>query len=101
VRSILTGEGHSEYSPVGHTANLASRMQAIAPSGSIVVTEDTCGLVDGYFRIRLLGQVTLKGIAAPLNAYEVLGLGPLRMRFQRAAGRGLTRFVSREAEACA
>ena len=76
-------------------------MQTIAPSGSIVVTEDTRALIEGYFRMRPLGEVTLKGIAAPLNAYEVLGLGPLRMRFQRAAGRGLTRFVSREAEACA
>jgi class 3 adenylate cyclase/predicted ATPase len=98
VRSILTGEGHSEYSPVGHTANLAARMQTIAPTGSIVVTEDTRELIDGYFRMRPLGEVTLKGIAAPVNAYEVLGLGPLRTRFQRAAGRGLTRFVSREAE---
>jgi class 3 adenylate cyclase/tetratricopeptide (TPR) repeat protein len=98
VRSILTGEGHSEYSPIGHTANLASRMQTIAPSGSIVVTEDTRALIEGYFRMRPLGEVTLKGIATPLNAYEVLGLGPLRTRFQRATGRGLTRFVSREAE---
>ena len=98
MRSILTGGGHSEYSPVGHTANLASRMQTIAPSGSIVVTEDTRGLVDGYFRMRPLGHVTLKGIATPLNAYEVLSLGPLRTRFQRATGRGLTRFVSRDTE---
>ena len=30
--------------------------------------------------------------------YEVTGLGPLRTRLQRAAGRGLTRFVGREAE---
>ena len=86
MRSILTGGGHSEYSPVGHTANLASRMQTIAPSGSIVVTEDTRVLVDGYFRMRPLGHVTLKGIATPLNAYEVLSLGPLRTRFQRATG---------------
>src|SRR6266852_472488 len=41
VRSIRTGEGHSEYAPVGHTANLASRMQTIAASGGIVVTDNT------------------------------------------------------------
>jgi class 3 adenylate cyclase/tetratricopeptide (TPR) repeat protein len=98
VRSIPTGAGHSEYSPVGHTANLASRMQTIAPSGSIVVTESTRALVEGYFRMRPLGEVTLKGIAGPLSAYEVLGLGALRTRLQRAAGRGLTSFVSRETE---
>ena len=28
VRSIATGGGHIEYTPIGHTTNLASRMQA-------------------------------------------------------------------------
>ena len=88
VRSIRTGEQHSEYAPVGHTANLASRMQTIAASGSIVVTASTSSLVEGYFRLRSLGEVTVKGIAEPVNAYEVLGLGPLRTRLQRAVGAG-------------
>ncbi len=30
--------------------------------------------------------------------YEVTGLGPLRTRLQRSAGRGLTKFVGRERE---
>src|SRR5271155_622995 len=37
VRSITTGEGHTEYTPIGHTTNLASRMQALAPTGSIAI----------------------------------------------------------------
>jgi class 3 adenylate cyclase/tetratricopeptide (TPR) repeat protein len=98
VRSIRAGEQHSEYAPVGHTANLASPMQTIAASGSIVVTANTSALVEGYFRLRSLGQVTLKGIAEPVNAYEVIGLGPLRTRLQRAVGRGLTKFIGRETE---
>src|SRR5713101_1084816 len=28
VRSISTGRGHTEYTPIGHTANLASRMRS-------------------------------------------------------------------------
>ena len=28
VRSIATGVGQTEYTPIGHTTNLASRMQA-------------------------------------------------------------------------
>ena len=39
VRSITTGGGHTEYTPIGHTTNLASRMQALAPTGSIAVSE--------------------------------------------------------------
>src|SRR5271163_2312130 len=31
VRSITTGHGQTEYTPIGHTNNLASRMQALAP----------------------------------------------------------------------
>src|SRR5579863_4076716 len=41
VRSIQTGGGHAEYTPIGHTINLASRMQTAAPVGSIAVSEQT------------------------------------------------------------
>src|SRR6266852_2238855 len=34
VRSIQTGAGQVEYTPIGHTTNLASRMQTAAPVGS-------------------------------------------------------------------
>src|SRR5579859_1282545 len=49
VRSITTGAGHTEYTPIGHTTNLASRMQAVAPTGSIAVSEQTRKFVEGYF----------------------------------------------------
>ena len=45
VRSITTGAGQTEYTPIGHTTNLASRMQAVAPTGSIAVSEHTRKLV--------------------------------------------------------
>ena len=32
VRSITTGAGQTEYTPIGHTTNLASRMQKAAPA---------------------------------------------------------------------
>ncbi len=38
VRSIHTGAGHVEYTPIGHMTNLASRMQTAAPVGSSAVT---------------------------------------------------------------
>ena len=39
VQSIATGEGRSEYVPVGHSTGIAARMQALAPVGSIAATE--------------------------------------------------------------
>ena len=98
VRSIRTGGTHAEYTPIGHTTNLAARLQAIARTGSIVVSENTRKLTEGYFQLRALGAMRVKGIAEAVNVYEVTGLGALRTRLQRAVGRGLTRFVGRGRE---
>jgi class 3 adenylate cyclase len=54
VRSIATGAGQTEYTPVGHTINLASRMQALAPTGSVVISEQTRKFVEGYFQVESL-----------------------------------------------
>jgi class 3 adenylate cyclase/tetratricopeptide (TPR) repeat protein len=98
VRSIRTGPAQAEYTPIGHTTNLAARLQVVARTGSIVVSENTHKLTEGYFQFRSLGGVHVKGIAEPLIVHEVAGLGALRTRLQRAAGRGLTRFVGRARE---
>ena len=98
VRSIATGADQVEYTPIGHTNNLASRLQSIARTGSIVASEATRKLCEGYFILKPLGATRVKGVSEPVNAYEVTGLGPLRTRLQRAAGRGLTKFVGRTRE---
>ena len=98
VRSITTGAAQVEYTPIGHTTNLASRLQSIARTGSIVVSEATRKFVEGYFALKSLGPTKVKGVSEPVNVSEVTGLGPLRTRLQRSAGRGLTKFVGRERE---
>src|SRR5208282_930722 len=98
VRSIATGEGHVEYTPIGHSTNLASRLQTLAAPGSIAVSETVRKLVEGYFSLKALGPARVKGVSEPVNVYEVTGLGPLRTRLQRSAGRGLSKFVGRQAE---
>src|SRR5713226_479503 len=97
LRMIHTG-GHTEYTPVGHVANLAARMQSVAPAGGIVISEDTWHLVEGYFELRELGPTEVKGIEEPINVYEVIGVGPLHGHFDLAVRRGLTKFVGRESE---
>jgi class 3 adenylate cyclase/tetratricopeptide (TPR) repeat protein len=98
MRLIRTGEAKREYTPIGLTTNLAARMQTLANPGSTVISESTRRLVEGYTTLRPLGTSRVKGITDPVNIYEVIGLGPLRTRLQRAAGRGLTAFVGRESE---
>ncbi len=98
VRSIATGDGKSEYTPIGHTANLAARMQTLANPGSTVIAESTRKLIEGYFTLKSLGASRIKGVAEPVEVFEVTGLGPLRTRLQHSARRGLTKFVGRERE---
>jgi len=98
VRSIQTGSGHAEYTPIGHSTSLAARMQALAPIGSIATTQYTQKLCEGFFTFKPLVPTRIKGVSEPVNVVEVTGLGPLRTRLQVAAQRGLTRFVGRTAD---
>jgi class 3 adenylate cyclase/tetratricopeptide (TPR) repeat protein len=98
VRSIATGEGHTEYTPIGHSTSLAARMQVLAPTGSIAMTDATRKFCEGYFAFKSLGPTVVKGVSEPVGVYEVTGLGPLRTRLQRSASRGYTKFVGRQRE---
>ena len=98
VRSIRKDDLHTDYVPVGHSTNLAARMEQMANPGSIVISEYTRKLTEGYFDLKALGAAEIKGVDEPLNVYEVLGAGPLRTRLQVSARRGLTRFVGRRNE---
>jgi len=101
VRSLETGEGHTEYTPIGHSTSLAARMQLLAPVGSIAVTDAARKLCEGYFTFKPLGPTVVKGVKEPVEVFEVTGLGPLRTRLQRSASRGFTKFVGREHEMAA
>src|SRR4029077_6133579 len=37
VRSLQTGDGHAEYTPIGHSTGLAARLQTLANPGAVVV----------------------------------------------------------------
>ena len=98
VRSIRKDDLHADYVPVGHSTNLAARMEQLAAPGSILVSDYTHKLTDGYFAFKDMGKTQIKGVDEPLNVYEVIGAGPLRTRLQVSARRGLTRFVGRHSE---
>ena len=73
VRTISTGEGQTEYTPIGHTTNIAARMQAAAPVGSIAVSDVTRRWCEGYFAFRSLGPTRLRGVEDPVEVHEVTG----------------------------
>ncbi len=98
LRSLSIGDGQTEYTPIGHSTSLAARLQTLAPVGSIATTETLRQVCEGYFMFKDLGPTRVKGVTDLVNVFEVTGLGPLRTRLQRSAGRGLSRFVGRDRE---
>jgi predicted ATPase len=98
VRSIRKDDLQTDYVPVGHSTNIAARLETLAAPGSIVVSAPTYKLTEGYFECKALGETPIKGVSESLPIYEVLGVGPLRTKLQVAARRGLARFVGRRSE---
>ena len=89
MRAIATGATQVEYTPIGHTTNLASRLQSIARTGSIAASEATRKFCEGYFTLKPLGPTRVKGVSESVNVYEVTGLGPLRTKTAALSGTGV------------
>jgi class 3 adenylate cyclase len=89
---------HMDYSAVGQTTHLAARMEQLALPGTIRLPAATLWLVEGLVRVTALGPIPVKGLAEPVEVFELLGAIPVRRRLQAAVVRGLTRFVGRDQE---
>ncbi|HEY7489948.1 MAG TPA: adenylate/guanylate cyclase domain-containing protein, partial [Candidatus Tectomicrobia bacterium] len=89
---------HMDYSAVGQTTHLAARMEQLATPGSIRLPGATLRLVEGLVRVNALGPVPVRGLAEPVEVFELLGATTVRRRLQATAARGLTRFVGRQHE---
>jgi class 3 adenylate cyclase/tetratricopeptide (TPR) repeat protein len=86
------------YTAVGDTVNLAQRMETLAAPGSVLVSEHTHRLIEGYFVTRDLGEQAVKGKEEPVRVYEVLRPVRWRSRVDVYADRGLAPFVGRDSD---
>ncbi len=100
VRSI-DSDLRMEYTAVGQTTHLAAQMERLARPGTTLLTGGTRRLTEGYVTVRPLGPVPVRGLAEPVEAFELTGPGPARYRLQAATVRGLSQFVGREPEVAA
>ena len=98
IASGLVVVSASEKSAVGETMNLAARLQGIARPGQIAVSAAVQRLAGGRFEYEPLGRIALKGIAEPIEALRIVGVGKAASRFDAATQRGLTSLVGREQE---
>ena len=64
---------HMDYSAVGQTTHLAARMEQLAAPGSILLTAATLRLAAGPGRVQGLGPVPVKGLAEPVEVWELVG----------------------------
>ena len=80
----LVGEGAAqEQRVIGETPNLAARLQGLAEPGAVVISEGTRRLLGGLFEYIDLGRSELKGFAAPVRAWGVMGESRAESRFRR------------------
>src|SRR5215469_6975791 len=84
VRSIGS-DLRMEYSAVGRTTHLAARMEQLAAPGSIQLTAETLRLAEGFVVATPRGPMPVKGLAEPIEVFELVGAGTARTRFQVAA----------------
>jgi class 3 adenylate cyclase/predicted ATPase len=95
----LVGEGAAqEQRVIGETPNLAARLQGLAEPGSVVIAEGTRRLLGGLFDYVDLGRPELKGFAAPVRTWRVVGESVAESRFEALHGRQLTALIGREHE---
>jgi class 3 adenylate cyclase len=87
-----------DHLALGETVNLAARLEGLAPHNGIVVSPQTLDLIKGWFKVKSLGEKSLKGISEPVEVYEVTGETGARTRLDISKFKGLSPLVGREDE---
>ncbi len=87
-----------DYTAVGDTTNVASRLQHVAAPGAILISGRTRRLIEGFFLLRSIGDIDLKGKTEKIAGFEVLSAQSTRTRIDIEADRGLTPLVGRDKE---
>jgi class 3 adenylate cyclase/tetratricopeptide (TPR) repeat protein len=72
VLTVVGDQIKTEYTAMGDTTNLASRLQSTAEPGSVLVSADTYRLVKHAFEFESRGEMAVKGKSAPIETYEAL-----------------------------
>jgi class 3 adenylate cyclase/predicted ATPase len=98
VGDLIGGGAVQERSVVGETPNLAARLQALAEPDTVVIAAGTRRLLGALFEYHDLGNIELKGIAAPVPVWQVLRASVVASRFEALRGSALTRLVGRDEE---
>jgi class 3 adenylate cyclase len=94
---IGSGATHEQLA-LGETPNVAARLQGLAAPDTLVISAATYQLLGGFFAFQSLGTPVLKGVAQPLEVFQVLYESMARSRLEAAGSTSLTPLVGREQE---
>ena len=87
-----------EQLALGEVPNIAARIQGLAAPNTVVISEATHRLIQGYFDCESLGEQSLRGVAEPLAVYRIMREREAQSRLEAASARGLTPLVGRASE---
>ena len=85
-----------DYTAVGDTTNLASRIEGMAKAGTSLVSSHSHKLTRDFFEFQALGKVQVKGKEEPQEIFELIKAGAVNTRIGASVAKGLTRFVGRK-----
>tara|TARA_Y100000817_G_scaffold296973_1_gene272933 strand:- start:1877 stop:3004 length:1128 start_codon:yes stop_codon:yes gene_type:complete len=62
-----------DYTVLGNGVNLASRLESLAGANEILISENTHNLINKDIHSQFFSEITVKGKAHPVKAYQVSG----------------------------
>jgi class 3 adenylate cyclase len=91
---VVVGDASAQQKlATGDAVNVAKRLEEAAPTGEILLGEQTRRLASDTVRVEQLEPLTVKGKAAPISVWRVVELQPDSPAFTRTAA---ATFVGRE-----
>jgi adenylate cyclase len=65
-------ENRMDYTIIGSGVNLASRLESAASPGEVLISYETYAMVKDKILCEKIGEISLKGVSRPVEAYRVL-----------------------------
>jgi class 3 adenylate cyclase/tetratricopeptide (TPR) repeat protein len=94
----VSGNLRMDATAIGDTANVAARLQEAAEPGTILVSDTTRQLAQGFARLEPVGPLGLKGKDEPVPAYRLLAVSHRRSGLREVTSAHTTTFVDRDSE---